>query len=67
MEESLTDDEGDFIVERLQNRKIRLEIGKLNTLKLIRSKVMKKYFMIKDTFLEIIHHHQILTIIIFYL
>lgn len=44
MEESLTDDEGDFIVERLQNRKIRLEIGKLNTLKLIRSESYEKIF-----------------------
>ena len=44
MEESLTDDEGDFIIERLQNRKIRLELGRLNTLKLIKSESYEKIF-----------------------
>ena len=44
MEDSLTDDEGDFIIERLQNRKIRLELGRLNTLKLIKSESYEKIF-----------------------
>ena len=39
-----TDDEGDFIFERLQNRKIRLELSRLNSFKLIKTHSYEKIF-----------------------
>ena len=39
-----TDDEGNFILERLQNRKIRLELSRLNSFKLIKTHSYEKIF-----------------------
>ena len=50
MEHYLRDDEDHFLIERLQNRKIRLELGRLKTQNLDVRKTMSKYLKTRFTF-----------------
>ena len=60
MEHYFKDDETHFLIERLQNRKIRLELARLKTKNLELKDKYEEIFDNQDFLLEIQLHHQIL-------